>query len=200
MIITIKNSCMYIFLNIRGHLMTYRFLSVDLGSVNKFIKIYMFFLLTFIFIDFNGVCRFDGKSFLTKFKGKQIMFIGDSISRNQWQSLLCMIHSSVPNLNVAQKGGKPINSHTFLVSNIFHHESSFKICIFLLLQFQFFLQDYGVTISIYHNTYLVDIVEEKNGRILKLDSIKVGGDVWKQMDVLVFNTWLWWDRNDANKG
>ncbi|KAJ4979358.1 hypothetical protein NE237_010138 [Protea cynaroides] len=41
--------------------------------------------------------------------------------------------------------------------------------------------------------YLVDIEEEDIGRVLKLDSIK-SGEIWKNMDILVFNTWLWWYR------
>lgn len=27
---------------------------------------------------------------------KKIMFVGDSISYNQWQSLICMLHAAVP--------------------------------------------------------------------------------------------------------
>lgn len=41
--------------------------------------------------------------------------------------------------------------------------------------------------------YLVDITQEEIGRVLKLDSI-TDGDVWKENDVLIFNTWLWWYR------
>ncbi|CAL0326236.1 unnamed protein product [Lupinus luteus] len=112
--------------------------------------------------------RFDGKSFLTKFKGKKIMFIGDSVSRNQWQSLICMIHSSVPNLRILEQGVEPITNYTF--------------------------QGYDVSVIVFHSTHLVDIVNgTKNGRILKLDSIQ-NGEIWKEMDVLVFNTWLWWYR------
>jgi hypothetical protein len=65
------------------------------------------------------LCRFDGKSFLTKFKGKQLMFIGDSVSLNQWQSLICLLHSSVPQATVIQEGGDPINNYTFQVSDTF---------------------------------------------------------------------------------
>ncbi|KAI3796437.1 hypothetical protein L1987_39108 [Smallanthus sonchifolius] len=53
--------------------------------------------------------------------------------------------------------------------------------------------DYGVSISVFLSHYLVDIVEEDIGRVLKLDSI-TNGDVWKDNDVLIFNTWLWWYR------
>lgn len=35
--------------------------------------------------------RFDAKSFLDSFRGKAIGFIGDSIARNQMQSLLCLL-------------------------------------------------------------------------------------------------------------
>lgn len=53
------------------------------------------------------------------------------------------------------------------------------------------MQDYGVTLYLYHTTYLVDIVRENIGRVLKLDSIQ-GGNAWNGMDVLIFNTWHWW--------
>lgn len=39
--------------------------------------------------------RFDGRGFLQKFKGKSIMFVGDSLSRNMWESLICMLYTSV---------------------------------------------------------------------------------------------------------
>lgn len=40
--------------------------------------------------------RFNGLNFLEKWRGKKIMFVGDSLSLNQFQSLTCMIHASVP--------------------------------------------------------------------------------------------------------
>ncbi|KAK1568101.1 hypothetical protein Q3G72_020627 [Acer saccharum] len=41
------------------------------------------------------------------------------------------------------------------------------------------------------NAFLVDIVNTSSGRVLKLDSIE-GGKLWKNIDVLIFNTWHWW--------
>ena len=56
------------------------------------------------------------------------------------------------------------------------------------------LQDYGVSVTIFLSHYLVDIEVEKIGRVLKLNSLK-DGDTWKQQDILIFNTWLWWYRS-----
>ncbi|KAI4308050.1 hypothetical protein L6164_031168 [Bauhinia variegata] len=52
--------------------------------------------------------RFNGKRLLSKLKGKQVMFVGDSLSLNQWQSLTCMLHTSVPQTNAKDWEG-PIN-------------------------------------------------------------------------------------------
>lgn len=47
---------------------------------------------------------------------------------------------------------------------------------------------------LFSSHYLVDIENEDIGRVLKLDSLK-NGELWKEMDVVIFNTWLWWYRS-----
>lgn len=56
-----------------------------------------------------------------------------------------------------------------------------------------------MSVGLYRTPYLVDIVREPAGRVLKLDSIEAG-DTWKQMDMLIFNTWHWWLHKGSSQG
>ncbi|XP_009769584.1 protein trichome birefringence-like 41 [Nicotiana tabacum] len=111
--------------------------------------------------------RFDGRDFLRRFKGKQIMFIGDSLSLNNYDSFLCLLYVSVPGINYKTK----LTNQSVTV----------------------IFEDYDVSATLFNSLYLVDVEEEHMGKVLKLNSIK-NGEIWKQADVLIFNTWLWWAR------
>nr|GMC72626.1 protein trichome birefringence-like 41 [Ipomoea batatas] len=109
--------------------------------------------------------KFDGRDLLRRLKGKKLMFVGDSLSLNQWQSLTCMLHAALPQSNMAiqRKGDFPT----------------------------FNFPEFNVSVMLCRNPFLVDLVTEKIGRVLKLDSIQ-NGNSWKGYDMLIFNTWHWW--------
>ncbi|KAM7266384.1 hypothetical protein ACFE04_004281 [Oxalis oulophora] len=51
---------------------------------------------------------------------------------------------------------------------------------------------YNAKINLQRNVFLVDIVNNTGkGRVLELASIQ-SGDLWKSVDVLVFDSWHWW--------
>ncbi|KAL5837189.1 hypothetical protein ACOSQ3_014358 [Xanthoceras sorbifolium] len=111
--------------------------------------------------------KFDGRDFLKIYRGKRIMFVGDSLSLNQWQSLTCMLHLAVPNAKyTSQRNTKGLSTFTFPA--------------------------YNVSVIYSRNALLVDIVgDQKAGRVLKLNSIS-SGETWKGFDTLIFDTWHWW--------
>ncbi|CAK8565948.1 unnamed protein product [Lathyrus sativus] len=118
--------------------------------------------------------RFNGVQFLMGMKGKSIMFVGDSLGRNQWESLICMIYTAVPQSQTQLVRGEILSTFRFL--------------------------DYGVTISFHKAPYLVEIDVGQGKRVLKLEEVDGNGDAWKDADILSFNSGHWWTHQGSLKG
>ncbi|XP_031384071.1 protein trichome birefringence-like 38 [Punica granatum] len=116
--------------------------------------------------------RFNSGLFLRKLRGKKILVVGDSLSLNQWQSLTCMLYAASPNktnYSLRRQGYNTI----------------------------FTLPDFGVSVTMSRNAFLVDVVQEKIGRVLKLDSINIKS--WKGYDIMIFNTWHWFTHKGSKQ-
>ncbi|XP_051134160.1 protein trichome birefringence-like 38 [Andrographis paniculata] len=117
--------------------------------------------------------QFDGVDFLGRIKGKKMLFVGDSLSENQWGSLTCLLKSA-------------IGERSQIIQSRIDNTSTVTF------------QEYNSSVNYFSSQYLVDIENTTSGRTLNLDSIK-DGEIWRQYDVLIFNTWHWWYRSKGPK-
>ena len=63
------------------------------------------------------VFRFNGVEFLLNMKGKTVVFVGDSLGRNQWQSLICMLPAAAPQAQTQLVRGNPLSLQILGESN-----------------------------------------------------------------------------------
>lgn len=62
------------------------------------------------------------------------------------------------------------------------------------------LQNYGVTISYFRATYLVDIDIVNGKRVLRLGDIRANANAWGSADIISFNSGHWWNHRGNSQG
>lgn len=71
------------------------------------------------FCNVGTHCRFDAQAFLKRFKGKTIMFVGDSVSLNHYESFVCLLHAAVPDSTIVEQSNDSFSTMIFKVSELY---------------------------------------------------------------------------------
>ncbi|XP_057969538.1 protein trichome berefringence-like 7 isoform X1 [Malania oleifera] len=123
--------------------------------------------------------RFDVWVILKRLQGKRIVFVGDSMSRTQWESLICLLMTGVEDKSsVYEVNGSKIT----------------KQVRYLCVRFSSF----NFTVEFFRSVFLVEHgwvpknVPKRIRSTLKLDKLDVISKEWVNSDVLIFNTGQWW--------
>ncbi|XP_056170831.1 protein trichome birefringence-like 34 [Syzygium oleosum] len=119
--------------------------------------------------------RFNATWLLERLRNKRLVYVGDSLNRGQWVSMICLVESSIPpNLKWLS----------------YHHNHS-------LIAFNAMVK-YNATIEFYWAPMLVESNSDHPynhrlpERIVQVQAIEKHARVWSDADILVFNSYLWW--------
>lgn len=136
--------------------------------------------------DSCKIPRFNAIDLLQRLRGKRLAFVGDSLNRNMWESLVCVLWNSV---NDKKKVVEAFGRHEFRTEG----------------SYSFLFKDYNCSVEFFRSPFLVQEWEmpDSNGskkETLRLDIIQRSSSGYKDADIIVFNTGHWWTHEKTSKG
>nr|KYP67844.1 hypothetical protein KK1_024199 [Cajanus cajan] len=118
--------------------------------------------------------RFDVRGVLEMLRSKRVVFVGDSMSRTQWESLICMLMAGVED----KRGVYEVNRNQIT-----------KRIRFLGVRFSAF----NFTIEFFRSQGRMPRHAPRRVKsTLLLDKLDDISDQWVNSDILIFNTGHWW--------
>ncbi|GLJ14219.1 hypothetical protein SUGI_0228260 [Cryptomeria japonica] len=132
-----------------------------------------------------NIPRLNATHMLEMLRDKRLAFVGDSLNRNMWESLVCILRHAVQDKNrVYEISGR----------------QDFKKEGFYAFRFE----DYNCSVEFVRAPFLVQESERDgvNGSIstLRLDVMDSFAAKYKEAHVLVFNTGHWWTHDKTSQG
>ncbi|XP_052172176.1 protein trichome birefringence-like 34 [Diospyros lotus] len=117
--------------------------------------------------------RFNAIAMLESLRDKRLLFVGDSVIRNQWASMICLLESSIP------PALRSVSTNGSLA--IFH------------------AKEYNASIEQYWAPFLVESSSDhpvfhhlSTEQKVRVREIEKHARYWTDADILIFNSYAWW--------
>ncbi|CAI8587570.1 unnamed protein product [Vicia faba] len=123
--------------------------------------------------------------FLEKLRGQRLVFVGDSLNRNMWESMVCILRQSISDKKRV-------------------HEISGKRRFKKKGVYSFRFEDYNCSVDFVSSTFIVreSTFKGVNGSFetLRLDLMDEKTIRYHDAEIIVFNTGHWWTHEKTSKG